>query len=36
LAGAGVLYRLGRVDLRGGLRFWGDARDVDVAAQFRF
>lgn len=36
LGGAGVLYRLGRVDLRGGLRFWGDARDVDFAAQFRF
>jgi hypothetical protein len=36
LAGGGMLYRLGRVDLRGGLRFWGDARDVDFAAQFRF
>ena len=36
LAGAGTLYRLGRVELRGGLRFWGDARDVDFAAQFRF
>jgi hypothetical protein len=36
LAGFGMLYRLGRFDLRGGLRFWGDARDVDVAAQFRF
>lgn len=36
LAGAGMLYRLGRVDLRGGLRFWVEARDVDLAAQFRF
>jgi len=36
LAGAGALYRLGRVDLRGGLRFWGEARDIDFAAQFRF
>jgi len=36
LGGAGMLYRLGRVDLRGGLRFWGEARDVDLAAQFRF
>ena len=36
LAGGGMLYRLGRVELRGGLRFWGDARDVDFAAQFRF
>ena len=36
LGGVGMLYRLGRVDLRGGLRFWGDARDVDFAAQFRF
>jgi hypothetical protein len=36
LAGVGMLYRLGRIDLRGGLRFWGDARDVDFAAQFRF
>jgi hypothetical protein len=36
LGGFGMLYRLGRLDLRGGLRFWGDARDVDFAAQFRF
>ena len=36
LAGGGMLYRLGRVELRGGLRFWGDARDVDLAAQVRF
>jgi Outer membrane protein beta-barrel domain len=36
VAGAGMLYHLGRVELRGGLRFWGDARDIDVAAQFRF
>jgi len=36
LAGFGMLYRLGRFDLRGGLRFWGEARDIDFAAQFRF
>ena len=36
LAGTGVLYRLGRFDLRGGLRFWGEAHDIDFAAQFRF
>jgi outer membrane protein with beta-barrel domain len=36
LAGAGMLYSLGRVELRGGLRFWGEAHDLDVAAQFRF
>jgi opacity protein-like surface antigen len=36
IAGGGMLYRLGRVELRGGLRFWGNARDVDFAAQFRF
>jgi len=36
LGGVGMLYRLGRVELRGGLRFWGDARDVDFGAQFRF
>jgi hypothetical protein len=36
LAGFGMLYRLGRFDLRGGLRFWGEAHDIDFAAQFRF
>jgi hypothetical protein len=36
LAGTGMLYRLGRFDLRGGLRFWGEAHDIDFAAQFRF
>ena len=36
LGGVGMLYRLGRVELRGGLRFWGDARDLDFAGQFRF
>ncbi|HUO67581.1 MAG TPA: outer membrane beta-barrel protein [Gammaproteobacteria bacterium] len=36
LAGMGMLYRLGRFDLRGGLRFWGEAHDLDFAAQFRF
>ena len=36
LGGAGMLYGLGRVELRAGLRFWGEARDVDFAAQFRF
>ena len=36
LGGGGMLYHLGRIELRGGLRFWGEARDVDFAAQFRF
>jgi len=36
LAGAGMFYRIGRFDLRGGFRFWGEARDLDVAAQIRF
>jgi len=36
VAGTGMLYRLGRFDLRGGLRFWGEARDLDFAAQIRF
>ncbi len=36
LAGVGMLYRLGRFDLRGGFRFWGEAHDLDFAAQFRF
>jgi hypothetical protein len=36
LAGAGMLYRLGRFDLRGGFRFCGEAHDLDFAAQFRF
>jgi len=36
LAGTGMLYHLGRLELRGGLRFWGEAHDIDLAAQFRF
>jgi outer membrane protein with beta-barrel domain len=36
LAGTGMLYHLGRLELRGGFRFWGEARDLDFAAQFRF
>ena len=36
LAAAGVLYRLGRVELRGYLRGWGDVREIGAAAQFRF
>jgi hypothetical protein len=36
LAAAGVLYKLGRVELRGYLRGWGDVREIGAAAQFRF
>jgi opacity protein-like surface antigen len=36
VGGVGMLYRLGRMELRGGFRFWSDARDLDFAAQFRF
>ena len=36
LGGFGMLYGLHRFELRGGFRFWGDGRDVGVAAQFRF
>ena len=36
LAGFGVLYGLRRLELRGGFRFWGDGRDLGIAAQFRF
>ncbi len=36
LAGFGMLYGLRRLELRGGFRFWGDARDLEIAAQFRF
>jgi hypothetical protein len=33
---AGVLYTVGRVELRGYLRGWGDAREIGAAAQLRF
>lgn len=36
LVSVGALYTIGRVDLRGYLRSWGDAREVGAAAQFRF
>jgi hypothetical protein len=36
LAAGGVLYKLGRVELRGYLRGWGDVREIGAAAQFRF
>jgi hypothetical protein len=34
--GAGVLYAVGRVELRGYLRSTGDAREAGAAVQFRF
>jgi hypothetical protein len=36
LAGGGVLYGFGRVELRGYLRWWGDAQEIGAAAQLRF
>jgi len=33
---AGGLYKFGRVELRGYLRGWGDAKEIGAAAQFRF
>jgi len=35
-AAAGVLYTVGRFELRGYLRGWGDAREIGAAAQLRF
>jgi hypothetical protein len=36
VVGLGMLYGLRRLELRGGFRLCGDARDVGFAAQFRF
>ena len=36
LLSVGTLYTVGRVELRGYLRGWGDAREIGAAAQFRF
>jgi len=36
LAAAGVLYKVGRFELRGYLRGWGDVREVGAGAQIRF
>ena len=33
---AGALYTVGRVELRGYLRGWGDAKEIGAAAQLRF
>jgi hypothetical protein len=36
LAAAGVLYTVGRFELRGYLRSWGDVREIGAGAQLRF
>jgi hypothetical protein len=36
LAAAGVLYTVGRFELRGYFRGWGDVREVGAGAQIRF
>jgi len=36
LVAAGVLYTVGRFELRGYLRGWGDARELGAGAQLRF
>jgi hypothetical protein len=36
LVAAGVLYTVGRVELRGYLRGWGDAKEIGAGVQFRF
>ena len=36
LVAAGVLYTVGRFELRGYLRGWGDVKEIGAAAQLRF